>query len=141
MTGITSRRALAAILTMVSLLVACAPGASDPCKPPAIDAPIAAMLKVEREFSDTVKTAASTARIGLAPVLLDMQRSMRNAEDIVVPSCAASAKGKLLEYMSNAIESVSKFARQANDYETYMRFATDARAEFASEIEKLRPVK
>lgn len=141
--AITHTRQLVVVVLMALLLPALAAcgitSTPDPCAPPAITATLTKLLDADREFSDTVTTASSTARIELAPVLLSMQKTKRETEDIAVPPCVESAKAQLLLYMNNAIEGFSKFARQANDYEFYMNEAGKTRTEFAKEIEKLTP--
>ena len=125
---------------LLLILAACGPAATpDPCASPAVDQALTKLLNADREFSDTVTTASSTARIGLAPVLLSLQKTLRETENLDTAACLGPAKTQLVLYMTNAIEGFSKFARQANDYEFYMKEAGSARAEFVKEIEKLAP--
>lgn len=127
------------VALLLPVLVSCGQSTPDPCAPAVIKEPLTALMNADREFTDTVSTASNTARIGLAPVLLSMQKTRRETEDLETPACLTAAKTQLLLYMINAIESFSKFARQANDYEVYMKDAASARAEFLKEVERLVP--
>lgn len=77
----------------------------DPCAPENIQAQVARVHLLMREFDDTSllaqTTLLQTSTVGLVQ---DLQRIKRIAEDQVVPSCLADLKQYELVYMNSMIE-------------------------------------
>ena len=77
----------------------------DPCAPENIQAQVARVHLLMREFDDTSLLAQTTllqsSTVGLVQ---DLQRIKRIAEDQVVPSCLADLKQYELVYMNSMIE-------------------------------------
>lgn len=77
----------------------------DPCSPDVIPEQVARVNAFTREFEDTAQILTSTLlRDTSAPLVQDLQRIRRNAEDQVVPSCLADLKQYQIAHMNARID-------------------------------------
>lgn len=76
----------------------------DPCSPANIPAEVARVHVLMREFDDASLLAQNTLLQDVVPLVQDMQRIRRSAEDLVVPSCVADLKQYELAHMNTMIE-------------------------------------
>lgn len=69
--------------------------------------------EIVRRFGGVDKIASSTARIGLGPVMLQMENMRAEAGSIGVKSeCLRALKGEGLRYMRLAVTSITEFSAQ-----------------------------
>lgn len=68
-----------------------------------------------QEFSDAYTIASSTARIGLAGPVSDMQAVQRATEEIEVPACLEAAQVELVQSMDEAVLGFLAFMSQESD--------------------------
>jgi len=78
----------------------------DPCAPENIQTEVEKVHKIMREFDDTSLLAPSIPQIMLYPVISDLQRIRRDAEDLSVPSCLVSLKQYQLAHMNTVINTM-----------------------------------
>jgi hypothetical protein len=102
----------------------------DPCGADSVKAAVAKLHEAERKFVDDAATAGNTARIGLAPVLMDMQKIRRETEDLAVPVCVVDVKEKLMESMDFNIDGYAKFAAQDDTADATLTLAAKAYGEY-----------
>jgi hypothetical protein len=76
----------------------------DVCTPGNISAQVDRLHAITREFDDTFGLAQSLNLNSVVPLVQDMQRIKRNAEDLVVPVCLNKLKEYQLLYMNSGIE-------------------------------------
>jgi hypothetical protein len=67
-----------------------------------------------REFDDASLLGTNTPRDGLPPVISDMQRIRRAAEDQIVPPCLATLKQLQLAHMNTVINTLISFLNGAD---------------------------
>jgi len=113
------------ILAAVLLLVACGqaepvatptlvPTATvtstpDPCSQENITVEIQAVHRLMREFDDASALSANTSREQLKPIIADLQRIRRDAEDQKVPVCLKAFKELQLVHMNTFIQTLIAF--------------------------------
>lgn len=78
----------------------------DACASENIAATIAGLEKLSREFEDTYNIAALTPSTQLTPLITDLQRVRREAEDYVVPACMGTLKQYQIASMNAYIEAL-----------------------------------
>ena len=77
-------------------------------------------------FLDTAEVAASTSRISVSPLIIEMQRTYRDFENSNYPQCVSSARDKLIDGMKAAIEGFTNFVGQSDTLATiYLDQAAD----------------
>jgi hypothetical protein len=106
-----------AIATLLAL-AACAPATSaqsatstslptatpDPCAQQNIQSTLIEFDKLSREFSDSFALAQNTGAAQLAPIISELQRIRREAEDYVIPPCLTKLKEYQLGFMYSSID-------------------------------------
>src|SRR5258706_1067516 len=109
------------VLIMAMLVIsACAPAqqatairsatsTADPCSSGALPGEVDKVHKLLREFDDASLLATNTPLTQLPPVISDMQRIRRAAEDQIVPPCLATLKQLLLKHMNTVINTLVAF--------------------------------
>lgn len=65
-----------------------------------------------KDFLDTAETAAATARVGLGPVILELQRHQRRYDQANHPVCARSVVDKIRSGIRSVVEGFQDFAAQ-----------------------------
>lgn len=91
-----------------------------PAPPTCQDAAMAyddAMRPILARWDDAVKVASSTARIGLAGVISDMQAIARDAEAVTPAACVAPVHTLLLRAMTSTVDGYLAFAGQKDEVE------------------------
>ena len=78
-------------------------GTPDPCAPGNIEAEVQKIHKYMREFDDGSTLAASVPADQLTPVISDLQRIRREAEDQITPPCLATLKTYQVSHMNIVI--------------------------------------
>jgi hypothetical protein len=81
----------------------------DLCGPAAIAGEVDRAHKLMREFDDASLLGTNTPRDQLPPVISDMQRIRREAEDQIVPGCLAVLKQLQLAHMDTVINTLVSF--------------------------------
>jgi hypothetical protein len=81
----------------------------DLCSPAAIAGEVDRAHKLMREFDDASLLGTNTPRDQLPPVISDMQRIRRAAEDQIVPGCLAALKQLQLAHMDTVINTLVSF--------------------------------
>ena len=126
-----TKKCLLVLSLLCALIVGCAGGSlggptptPDPCSPTEIDKYLDAIRDVSRRFDDASMLANNTPRMSLPPVISDMQVIRRQAEDLKVPDCAATAKGVLVRYMNAVIDAFTAFLGQESDSAVSAHFDT-----------------
>lgn len=76
----------------------------DVCTPGNISAQVDRVHALTREFDDTFGLAQSLNLESVVPLVQDMQRIKRSAEDLAVPPCLQKLKEYQLLYMNSGIE-------------------------------------
>ena len=76
---------------------------------------IAEAAPLIEEFGDMGGVAVSTPRIGLGPVIHDMQRIVRDLEGVPVPSCARDARRLLLGGHNKLLDGLLEFMGGASE--------------------------
>jgi hypothetical protein len=84
------------------------------CAPGNIVAQVQIVNKTSREFDDAYTLASNLTQNQVLPILQDMQRIRREAEDLAVPPCLASLHSYQLAYMDTAINLMIIFIKDAN---------------------------
>jgi hypothetical protein len=79
---------------------------ADPCAPENIAATIAGLEKSTREFKDIYDIAAITLSTQLTPLVTDLQRVRREAEDYPTPVCLQLLKEYQIGSMNSSIEAL-----------------------------------
>src|SRR5689334_18303187 len=87
-----------------STLESSASSTPDPCATENIAVTIAGLEKLSREFEDTYNIAALTPSTQLTPLVTDLQRVRREAEDYPVPVCLQVLKQYQIDQMNAYIE-------------------------------------
>jgi hypothetical protein len=78
------------------------------------------------EWQDTVELAQATARIGLSPVVQDLQSLRRRAAEATAPTCAQDASGLLVIGMDEVIAGFIDFMGESADVIVKARLAAGA---------------
>jgi hypothetical protein len=65
-------------------------------------------------FLDTTEVAASTSRIAVSPLVLEMQRIYREFEALEYPPCAAAIRNKLIDAMEAAVDGMTSFVGRSD---------------------------
>lgn len=130
---------LAAILTLVIVLTACAPtippttpatepgveatatdvaaatlestATSDPCSMPQLEKEVNEVHSHMREFDDASALAGSIPREQLSSSIADLQRIRREAQDEEIPACLTKLKEIEVQHMNSVIETLLAFMR------------------------------
>src|SRR5512135_2847227 len=77
---------------------------ADPCEAKDMMATVTDFDKLSREFNDAFVLAQNTPAAQLSPVITDMQRIRREAQDYAAPSCLSLLKQHQLNFMNAAID-------------------------------------
>lgn len=85
-----------------------------PAPPTATQADLAALAAIERRWHDTLEVASRTPRIGLAPVVTDLQAQRREAEVAVLGECLDRLKPALATRMRLEIDGYLDFMEGDN---------------------------
>jgi hypothetical protein len=78
------------------------------------------------EWQDTVELAQATARIGLSPIVQDLQSLRRRAAEATAPTCAQDASGLLVIGMDEVIAAFIDFMGESSDVIVQARLAAGA---------------
>ena len=89
--------------------VASSTNTPDLCAPRSIPGEVDKAHKLMREFDDASLLGTNTPRDQLPPVISDMQRIRRAAEDQIVPACLATLKQLQLAHMDTVINTLVSF--------------------------------
>jgi hypothetical protein len=81
----------------------------DPCAPANLPAQIASVHDLMREFDDGSLLAQNTPLQSLSPLVSDLQRIRREAEDQVVPACLTDLKEYQLAHMNVVLQTFLLF--------------------------------
>lgn len=107
-----------ALLSMILLLVACSPKATeipmasataDPCSPANILPEVAKVNSLMREFDDAAQLASVAALNQMPTVIPPLQDIRRDAQDQQVPSCLVNLKTLQLQHMNAVINTFMLF--------------------------------
>jgi len=101
---------------------------SDPCSSENISASTKKVSDLQREFDDASELSANLPREQLPPVISDMQRIRRAAEDQETPPCLVKLKSFQLSHMNTVIDTLLAFVGGA-DQATLNEGITRARQE------------
>lgn len=82
---------------------------ADLCASNSVPGEVDKVHKLLREFDDASLLATNTPRDQLPPVISEMQRIRRAAEDQIVPPCLAALKQLLLKHMNTVINTLVAF--------------------------------
>ena len=96
-----------------------------------------ALSGIVRQWDDAVTLAESTARIGLAQRIADLQQIKRDTDAIATQKCLAISSEKLKESMTYTIDALMQFMSKGNDdsgYITPMLAGRSTRTEFNKEF-------
>jgi hypothetical protein len=91
-----------------------ATGTLDPCAPENLQAEVQNIHKLMREFDDGSSLAASVPTDQLAPVISNLQRIRRDAEDQPTPTCLATLKTHQISHMNLVIGTLINLIGYAN---------------------------
>lgn len=86
----------------------------DPCAPENIEAEVQKIHKFMREFDDGSSLAASVPVDQLTPVISDLQKVRRDAEDQPVPPCLTTLKTYQISHMNVVIGTLINLIGFAN---------------------------
>lgn len=86
----------------------------DLCAPQNIEAEVQKVHKLMREFDDGSSLAASVPTDQLSPVISNLQRIRRDAEDLPVPSCLIRLKTFQINHMNLVINTLINLIQYAN---------------------------
>jgi hypothetical protein len=86
----------------------------NPCAPENLQAEVEKIHKLMREFDDGANLAASVPVDQLTPVISNLQRIRREAEDLPVPSCLVKLKTHQVNHMNIVIDTLIKLIGYAN---------------------------
>jgi len=86
----------------------------DPCAPENIQTEVQKVHKLMREFDDGSSLAASVPANQLTPVISDLQRIRRDAEDQPIPSCLATLKNHQVNHMNLVINTLINLIGYSN---------------------------
>jgi len=81
----------------------------DPCTPENIVAEIRTLNRPMREFDDAAALSANTPREQLKPIIAELQRIRRDAEDQTIPACLAPLKELQVTQMNTFIQTLLAF--------------------------------
>jgi hypothetical protein len=107
-----------ALLSMILLLAACAPKATeipmatatpDPCSPAYILPEVTRVNTLMREFDDAAQLASVAALNQMPTVIPPLQEIRREAQDLQVPSCLLNLKTFQLQNMNAVINTLMLF--------------------------------
>lgn len=101
---------------------------SDPCSSENISASTKKVSDLQREFDDASELSANLPREQLPPVISDMQRIRRAAEDQETPPCLVKLKSFQLSHMNTVVDTLLAFVGGA-DQATLNEGITRARQE------------
>jgi hypothetical protein len=92
------------------LLAACGQEATpDPCSPENLPLEAAKVNKLMREFDDYSALASNTLQNQLVVLIPEMQRILREAEDLPVPACLETLKDLQMAHMNLVIQTLMAF--------------------------------
>jgi len=94
--------------------VSSATNTPDPCAPENIQAEVQKVHKLMREFDDGSSLAASVPADQLTPVISNLQRIRRDAEDLPIPPCLAKLKTYQINHMNIVIGTLINLISYAN---------------------------
>lgn len=107
-----------------------------PCDPLNIPSQVSPMHALMREFEDTSIVAQNTPIESVPPLVTDLQRIRRAAEDLETPSCLAALREHELAHMNTVIDTFLAFlSRQGPD--VINPLITEARAYHESYMREL----
>jgi hypothetical protein len=86
----------------------------DPCAAENLEQSIKHVNDLMREFTDAYQLASSVAKEQVAPIISNMQRIRRAAEDQRIPACLAELKAHQLAHMNTLIEVMLAFVGGAD---------------------------
>ncbi|HEX2696615.1 MAG TPA: hypothetical protein VHM28_02835, partial [Anaerolineales bacterium] len=98
-----SLRPAESVPTATSTLLPTITYTPDPCAQANIQGTVNDFDKLSREFNDAFEIAKITPAYQLTPIISELQRIRRAAEDYVVPSCLKTLKQHQLDFMNTAI--------------------------------------
>lgn len=87
----------------------------DPCAPENIAAEIRPIHRLMREFDDAAALSTNANRDQLKPIIADLQRIRRDAEDQVTPECLRSFKELQVVHMNTYIQTLIMFTTGSTD--------------------------
>lgn len=85
----------------------------DPCAPDNLEQSIKPVNDLMREFDDAYQLASNVAKEQVAPIISEMQRIRRAAEDQRVPGCLMELKTHQLAHMNTLIDVMLAFVSGA----------------------------
>ena len=120
-----TRARLQLLVILALLLTACtnsaasheaetATSSTDPCLSENMNETVKPINDLQREFDDASELAANLPREQLQPLISDMQRIRRAAEDQVVASCLITLKTHQLAHMNAVIDTLLAFVSGAD---------------------------
>lgn len=86
----------------------------DPCAPQNLEQSIKPVNDLMREFNDAFQLASNVATEQVPPIISDMQRIRRAAEDQKVPACLIKLKTHQLAHMNTVIDIMLAFVSGAD---------------------------
>ena len=86
----------------------------DQCSSENLPAEVAKVNKLMREFDDYSSLASNTPQAQLINLIPDMQRILRDAEDLQVPTCLQTLKKLELAHMNLVIQILMAFLNSSN---------------------------
>ena len=86
----------------------------DPCAAENMEQSIKEVNDRMREFRDAFQLASNVTKEQVPPIISDMQRIRRAAEDQTVPACLAELKKHQLAHMNTVIDTMLRFVSGAD---------------------------
>lgn len=81
----------------------------DPCSPQSLPTTVQPINNLMREFEDTSQLASNLPAKQLPPIISDLQRIRRSAEDLQIPACLTTLKTHQLNHMNLMIQTLLAF--------------------------------
>ena len=81
----------------------------DPCAEANLPAEVEKVHKITREFDDYAALASNTPQSQLVQVIPELQRVLRDAEDLEVPACLTDLKTLQLQHMNTVVQTLLLF--------------------------------
>jgi len=86
----------------------------DPCLEANLPAEVAKVHKFMREFDDYAQLASNTPQDQLVTVIPELQRVLRDTEDLVVPSCLTNLKEIQISHMQVVVQTLLAFVGKSD---------------------------
>jgi len=86
----------------------------DPCAKEILVTSIKPVNDLMREFDDASQLASNISKDQLPPIISNMQRIRRNAQDLNIPTCLVTLKKHELAHMDNVINTLLGFVNNAD---------------------------